>query len=84
MSLNGRAKMRVVNTAIIALAGSLPALWAFQSLAAPRMSTATSRDAAVSRCLARAHSHYPGKYWDWGQARGFAYRTCIFDGGFTP
>jgi hypothetical protein len=67
-----------------ALAGALLVLWTFQAAAAVRESSATSRDAAISRCLAQAHRQYPGKYWDWGQARGFVYRACIFDAGFPP
>jgi hypothetical protein len=75
--------MRTTRITIIALAGALSVLWTFQALGARRGSFAIGRDAAVSRCLAQAHSQYPGKYWDWGQARGFAYRACIFDAGFS-
>jgi hypothetical protein len=74
--------MKAVNIAVIGLAGTLSVSSMFQAVAAG--SFATGREAVISRCLAQAHGHYPGKYWDWGQARGFAYRTCIFDAGFPP
>jgi hypothetical protein len=76
--------MRTMRIAIIALVSALSALSTFQASGAGTGSLAIGRDAAISRCLAQAHSHYPGKYWDWGQARGFAYRTCIFGAGYPP
>jgi hypothetical protein len=76
--------MKTANMTIVAVTGVLSFASTFQAVAANRESLVTSRDVAVSRCLAKAHRQYPGKYWDWGQARRFAYRTCIFDAGFPP
>jgi uncharacterized membrane protein len=54
--------MKAVGMAIIALVSALSVLSTFPVLGAGRASLAASRDAAISRCLAQAHNHYPGKY----------------------
>jgi hypothetical protein len=63
--------MKTANMTIVALAGALLVSWTFEAAAAVMESSATSRDAAISRCLAQAHRQYPEKCWDWGQAPGF-------------
>jgi hypothetical protein len=72
------------NMTALALAGTLLVLSTFPIPATGRGSVGAGWGAAVSRCVAQARSQYPGKYWDWGQARTFAYRACIFDAGFPP
>jgi hypothetical protein len=62
---------------IALVAGLFGATWTSQA-------TAAGRDAAITRCLARAHRQYPGKYYDWGQTRIFVYEACMFDAGFLP
>jgi hypothetical protein len=68
---------------IALIAGLSVAAWTSQGLAAGR-DTAAVRDAAMSRCLAEARRHYPGKYYDWGETRDHSYQACMFDAGFPP
>jgi hypothetical protein len=57
------------------------ATWSSQASAAVRESV--GRDATMTKCLAEARKQYPGNYYDWGEVRDFAYRTCMFNSGYT-
>jgi hypothetical protein len=80
----GRENMTVANMLVFALVAGLSfATMTSQASAAARDAEA-GRDAAMERCVAEAKSHYPGKYYDYGQARNFAYEHCMYDAGQAP
>ena len=82
--------MKIASIVSIALAAGLSvAAWTSEASAAVRDAGAArgagaSRDTAVTRCLAQAQRHYPGKYYDWGADRDYEYQACMFDAGFPP
>jgi hypothetical protein len=45
--------------------------------------TVTGRDAALAACNVEARKHYGGMYYNFDQARDFAYDHCMYDRGFT-
>ena len=71
--------MKLTNMLSIALiAGLSVATWASQASAA-------GRDAAITRCIAKAHREYPQKdnrYY--GKTRTFVYSDCMRAAGFPP
>ena len=76
--------MKIANALSIALAAGLSvSVWTSQTSAAVR-EVAAGRDAAITRCLAQAQRHYPGKYYDWGADRDYEYQACMFSAGFPP
>jgi hypothetical protein len=75
--------MTIANTLSIALVAAISiAAWTSQAAAAVR--EGAGRDAAMTRCLAQAKRHYPGKYFDWGEVRDFNYWDCMHDAGYVP
>ena len=59
--------MKVTTMLSVVLAMGLSvATWASSASAAVR-DAAAGREGTVTRCLAEAHRHYPGKYYDWGK-----------------
>ena len=74
--------MKVTTMLSVVLAMGLSvATWASSASAAVR-DAAAGREGTVTRCLAEAHRHYPGKYYDWGEVRDHEYQRCMFDAGF--
>jgi hypothetical protein len=68
-----------------ALAAALAvATWTSQTLAAPKGSPATDRNAVVQRCMTEAKRHYGGIYYSWGEVREAAYGHCMNDAGLPP
>ena len=59
--------------------GLLGATWTSQASAA----AAAGRDAAVTKCMAKAHSKYP-KGYDYSHSRVMVYKTCMHDAGYPP
>jgi hypothetical protein len=76
--------MKIGSVCSVAAAAFSVALWISQASAASKDSGVGIRDSAITRCLAQAHGHYPGKYWDSGQDRDFAYRAYMSDAGLPP
>jgi hypothetical protein len=72
--------MRISVMLSIALAAGLSVgVWTSQASAAAR------RDAAISRCIAKAHKRYPQRpNYDYGKTRTFVYEACMFAAGFSP
>ena len=60
--------------------GLLGATWTSQASAA---AAAAGRDAAVTKCMAKAHSKYP-KGYDYSHSRVMVYKTCMHDAGYPP
>jgi hypothetical protein len=74
--------MKIGNIAL--LVGLSIAAWASPSMAAVKNSaTVTGRDAALAACNVEARKHYGGMYYNFDQARDFAYDHCMYDRGFT-
>jgi hypothetical protein len=77
--------MKITSVLSIAFIAALSvAAWTTETLAARADTLVSKRDPAITRCLARAHKKYPGKYYDWGANRSFVYEDCMFDAGFHP
>jgi hypothetical protein len=77
----GREHMKFVSLLSFALAMGLSvATWTSPASAAVKDSTA-AREAAMTKCNAEAHSHYPGGYRDWDTSRDLAYQRCMLDAG---
>jgi hypothetical protein len=69
--------MKIANVLLIALlAGLSVATWTSQASAA-------GRNAAISRCLARAQSQFPRNNYNM-RNRTFAYTACMHSAGFRP
>jgi hypothetical protein len=71
--------MKITNMLSIALmAGLSVATWTSQASAA-------GRDAAITKCIAKAHKEYPqndNRYY--GKTRTFVYSACMRAAGFPP
>jgi hypothetical protein len=76
--------MKTANILAFALVAGLSVATLTSQASAAVGDAGAGRDAAMERCVAEAKSHYPGKYYDYGQARNFAYEHCMFDAGRAP